>query len=50
MAELDELKRKLAARQGRIGYEANCRAIEQRIAELEAGQTEETNDGGQEGE
>jgi hypothetical protein len=34
--ELAALKVKLAARRGRPGYAANVKAIEQRIAELEA--------------
>jgi hypothetical protein len=35
MAELDDLRRKLAARKGKPGYEENLREIEARIAELE---------------
>ena len=35
MSELEALKRKLAAREGVAGYEANCEAIRKRIAELE---------------
>lgn len=35
--ELAELRRKLKARQGRPGLEENVKAIEARIAELEAG-------------
>lgn len=35
--ELADLKAKLAARRDRPGYAANVRGIEQRIAELEAG-------------
>jgi hypothetical protein len=34
--ELDVLKRKLAAREGRAGYKDNVEAIKRRIAELEA--------------
>lgn len=33
--ELADLKAKLRARQGRPGYAANVKALEQRIAELE---------------
>jgi len=35
MAEIDDLKRKLAARKGRPGWEENVREIEARIVELE---------------
>lgn len=34
-AELETLRRKLAARKGAPGYEENVREIEKRIAELE---------------
>lgn len=36
MTELEDLKRKLAAREGKPGYRANVEALKQRIAELEA--------------
>lgn len=36
MDELETLKRKLAAREGRPGLTANVEAIKRRIAELEA--------------
>lgn len=36
MADLEDLKRKLAAREGKPGYRANVEALKQRIAELEA--------------
>ena len=36
MTELEDLKRKLAAREGKPGYRANAEALKQRIAELEA--------------
>jgi hypothetical protein len=39
MAEIDDLKRKLAARKGKPGYEENAREIEARIAELEKAKT-----------
>jgi hypothetical protein len=35
MAEIDDLKRKLAARESMPGYEQNVRAIKERIAEIE---------------
>lgn len=35
MTELEDLRRKLAAREGRSGYRANVEALKQRIAELE---------------
>jgi len=35
MAEIDDLKRKLAARKGKPGYKENAAEIEARIAELE---------------
>lgn len=35
MPEIDDLKRKLAARKGRPGYDENVREIEARVAELE---------------
>lgn len=34
-AEIERLKKKLAARRGRIGFERNVIEIEKRIAELE---------------
>lgn len=34
--ELEDLRRKLAVREGVKGYERNCEAIRARIAELEA--------------
>ena len=36
MSELEGLKRKLAAREGKAGYAANVEALKARIAELEA--------------
>lgn len=36
MAEIDNLKRKLAARENMPGFEENVRAIKDRIAEIEA--------------
>ena len=36
MTGLEDLKRKLAAREGKPGYRANVEALKQRIAELEA--------------
>lgn len=36
MAEIDDLKRKLAARKGKPNYAENVRDIEARIAEIEA--------------
>jgi hypothetical protein len=36
MSELEALKRKLAAREGKAGFTANVEAIKQRIAELES--------------
>lgn len=35
MAEIDDLKRKLAARESMPGYESNVRALKERIAEIE---------------
>lgn len=35
MSELEELKRKLKAREGKAGYAENVREIKERIAELE---------------
>lgn len=36
MTELEQLRAKLAARRGKTGFGANLKAIEQRIAEIEA--------------
>jgi hypothetical protein len=36
MAEIDDLKRKLAARKNKPGYAESNKEIERRIAELEA--------------
>lgn len=36
--EIRKLKKKLEARKGQTGMETNCKAIEARIAELEAEQ------------
>jgi hypothetical protein len=36
-AELDSLKAKLRAREGRPGWAANCEEIRKRIAEIENG-------------
>jgi len=36
MDELESLKRRLAAREGKSGYKDNVEAIKRRIAELEA--------------
>lgn len=40
LAELEDLNAKLAVRRGRLGFGANVRAIEARIAELEAMEAE----------
>lgn len=36
MSELEDLKRKLAVREGKAGFAENVRQIKARIAELEA--------------
>lgn len=36
MSEIEELRRKLTARENKPGFRANVEAIKQRIAELEA--------------
>jgi hypothetical protein len=38
MDDLETLKRKLEAREGKPGFKANTEALKQRIAELEANQ------------
>ena len=44
MTELEQLKAKLAARRGKTGFGANLKAIEQRIAEIEAEASESAAD------
>lgn len=36
MTELEELRRKLKAREGKYGFKENCEELRRRIAELEA--------------